>query len=114
MAVVACQTIQDVVDKSVQCCCFAENLGSWQADRLSSAEEMRFTYEEEQFPEEFFVPYVWSLAVSNTTIPWNLHAIALFQPVALSIPHADVLSDQLEQLSVDQSDSSSKRQEQQV
>lgn len=91
-----------------------ENLGSWQADRLSSPEEMRFTYEEEQFPEDFFVPYVWSLAVSSTTIPWNLHAIALFQPVATSSPHADAVSDQLEQLSVEQSNSASKAEEQQV
>ena len=95
-----------------ECGC-AEHLGSWQADRLSPPEEMRFTYEEEQFPEDFFVPYVWSLAVSSTTIPWNLHAIALFQPVAASSSHADVVSDQLEQLSVEQSNSS-KAEEQQV
>ena len=94
--------------------CFAENLGSWQADRLSPPEEMRFTYEEELFPEDFFVPYVWSLAVSSTTIPWNLHAIALFQPVASSSPHPDVVSDQLEQLSVEQSNSASKAEEHQV
>ena len=75
---------------------------------------MRFTYEEEQFPEDFFVPYVWSLAVSSTTIPWNLHAIALFQPVASVSAEANVISDQLEQLSVEQSNSANKAEEQQV
>lgn len=64
------------------CSWHAENLSSWQSDRLSKPEELRFTYEEEGTPEDFFVPYVWSLIVSSTTIPWNLHAIALFQPVA--------------------------------
>ena len=61
----------------------AESLTSWQPVRLSPPEDLRFTYEEEESPEEFFVPYIWSIVVSNTTIPWNLHAIALFQPVAL-------------------------------
>lgn len=63
--------------------CCAENLSSWQPVRLSPPEDLRFTYEEEEFPEDFFVPYVWSIVVSNTTIPWNLQAVALFQPVAL-------------------------------
>ena len=64
------------------CSWYVENLSSWQQDRLSRPEELRFTYEEEGTPEDFFVPYVWSLVVSSSTIPWNLHAIALFQPVS--------------------------------
>ncbi|KAL3152556.1 hypothetical protein ABBQ32_001583 [Trebouxia sp. C0010 RCD-2024] len=58
-----------------------ENLSSWQQGKLSKPEELRFTYEEEGTPEDFFIPYIWSLIVSSTTIPWNLHAVALFQPV---------------------------------
>ncbi len=27
------------------------------------------------------MPYVWSLVVSNTTIPWRLESIALFSPL---------------------------------
>ena len=73
---------------------------------------MRFTYEEEQSPEEFFVPYVWSLVVSSTTIPWNLHAIALFQPVTSS--NAAAATHQLEQLSIDQMNNSDKAIEQHV
>lgn len=42
--------------------------------------ELRFTYEEESSPEGFFVPYVWTLIYSNTTIPWRAQAIALFSP----------------------------------
>lgn len=75
-----------VQDAMLVCCdtCswYAENLSNWQAGRLSKPEELWFTYEEEGTPEDFFVPYVWSLIVSSSTIPWNLHAIALFQPVA--------------------------------
>lgn len=62
-----------------------EHLSTWQPVNLSPPEDLRFTYEEEEFPEEFFVPYIWSIVVSNTTIPWNLHAIALFQPVTLKL-----------------------------
>lgn len=41
---------------------------------------MRFVYEEEAAPEEFFVPYCWSLAVAATSsrlVSWNLGAAAL-------------------------------------
>lgn len=27
--------------------------------------QLRFTYEQESQPEEFFIPYVWQLAVAN-------------------------------------------------
>ncbi|KAL4457337.1 hypothetical protein ABPG75_012202, partial [Micractinium tetrahymenae] len=33
----------------------------WRRDRLRPFPELRFMYEEEASPEEFFVPYVWSL-----------------------------------------------------
>ncbi|KAL4430623.1 hypothetical protein ABPG75_005879 [Micractinium tetrahymenae] len=36
----------------------------WRRDRLRPFPELRFTYEEEASPEEFFVPYVWSLAAA--------------------------------------------------
>ena len=38
----------------------------------------RFTYEEEATPEDFFVPVVWGLVVSETLIPWQHAAISLF------------------------------------
>jgi len=38
----------------------------WRGDRLRALPEMRFVYEEEAQPEEFFVPYVWSQAVAAT------------------------------------------------
>jgi hypothetical protein len=52
----------------------------WRRDRLRAVPELRFSYEEEASPEEFFVPYVWSLAVAEPSIPWTLSAIALFSP----------------------------------
>lgn len=38
----------------------------------------RFTYEEEATPEDFFVPVVWGLVVSDSLIPWQHAAILLF------------------------------------
>ena len=40
-------------------------------------QELRFTYEEEINPEEFFVPYVWSLVCAHSGVPWNPASIAL-------------------------------------
>lgn len=55
-------------------------LQSWRSDKLRHLPEMRFVYEEEAAPEEFFVPYCWSLAVTatgNRLMNWNLGAVAL-------------------------------------
>lgn len=44
----------------------------------------RFVYEEEAQPEEFFVPYVWTLVVTTTSghlVPWNFAAISLLTPL---------------------------------
>jgi hypothetical protein len=37
---------------------------AWRGDTLRVFEQLRFTYEEEARPEEFFVPYVWGLVVA--------------------------------------------------
>lgn len=53
---------------------------SWRGDRLKHLPEMRFVYEEEAAPEEFFVPYTWSLTVAATggrLLSWNLCAVTL-------------------------------------
>lgn len=55
---------------------------AWRTDRLRPLPELRFVYEEEAHPEEFFVPYVWSLVVARSSVPWALSAIALFSAVA--------------------------------
>jgi hypothetical protein len=49
-------------------------------DGIKLFTELRFTYEEEAHPEQFFVPYVWSLVCSHSGIPWDPAAIALFTP----------------------------------
>lgn len=44
----------------------------------------RFTYEEEQDAEAFFVPLVWSMIVADTALPWRHAAIVLFTPAPAS------------------------------
>ena len=56
-------------------------LKEWRPIGLRHFPELHFTYEEESSPEDFFVPYVWTLIVTHTTIPWNSQNIALFAPV---------------------------------
>ena len=41
--------------------------------------DTKFSYDEEACPEDFFVPYAWALAVSQTPdLQWNPSSIALF------------------------------------
>lgn len=62
-------------------CLSAENLEGWPgSNSLRHVPELRFSYEEESSPEGFFVPYIWTLIFSNTTIPWKAAAVALFSP----------------------------------
>ncbi|OIW12485.1 hypothetical protein TanjilG_04649 [Lupinus angustifolius] len=58
------------------------NCRSWRGDGLKMFTQLRFTYEQESHPEEFFIPYVWQLVLSCCGITFNTGAINLF-PVDL-------------------------------
>jgi len=58
------------------------NARAWRGENIKLFTELRFTYEEEAHPEEFFVPYVWSLVCAHSGIPWDPQAIALFAPMS--------------------------------
>lgn len=52
----------------------------WPRDRLKKFPELKFKYVEEEQPEEFFIPYVWSLVYKSSTLYWNPDHIQLFRP----------------------------------
>uniref|UniRef100_A0A098M0J8 Dymeclin n=1 Tax=Hypsiglena sp. JMG-2014 TaxID=1550645 RepID=A0A098M0J8_9SAUR len=48
-------------------------------DRLRKFPELKFKYVEEEQPEEFFIPYVWSLVYNSAVaLYWNAQDIQLF------------------------------------
>ncbi|KFU85358.1 Dymeclin [Chaetura pelagica] len=48
-------------------------------DRLRKFPELKFKYVEEEQPEEFFIPYIWSLVYNSAVaLYWNPHDIQLF------------------------------------
>lgn len=52
----------------------------WPRDKLKKFPELKFKYVEEEQPEEFFIPYVWSLVYHYSDLYWNTHNIILFNP----------------------------------
>ncbi|KAG4998322.1 hypothetical protein JHK82_029106 [Glycine max] len=58
------------------------NCRSWRGDGMKMFTQLRFTYEQESHPEEFFIPYVWQLVLSRCGFSFNTGAINLF-PVDL-------------------------------
>ena len=48
------------------------------APRSQMFSELKFSYEEEERADEFFVPYVWQLVVAHSGIPWNPACISMF------------------------------------
>ncbi|XP_003740892.1 dymeclin [Galendromus occidentalis] len=52
----------------------------WSSDRLRKFPELKFRYVEETQPEEFFVPYIWSLAFSMAPVYWKTKNLILFSP----------------------------------
>lgn len=62
---------------------------SWRNDRLRPFPELKFSYEEEQSPEEFFVPLVWSLVVMHSPIPWNTVNTILLTSMLETAPSLD-------------------------
>ena len=53
--------------------CVRVHAASWRADGLRVFEPLRFTYEEEADPEEFFVPHAWAL-ILQARLPCAWHA----------------------------------------
>ncbi|XP_075243415.1 dymeclin-like isoform X2 [Convolutriloba macropyga] len=41
--------------------------------------ELKFRYCEEEAPEDFFIPYIWSIAYRNSGIFWNINFVTLFK-----------------------------------
>ncbi|XP_077245406.1 uncharacterized protein LOC143885223 [Tasmannia lanceolata] len=62
------------------------NCRSWRGDGMKMFTQLRFTYEQENHPEEFFIPYVWQLVLSCSGFSFNPGAINLF-PADLPMDH---------------------------
>ncbi|KAH9298090.1 hypothetical protein KI387_029772 [Taxus chinensis] len=62
------------------------NCRSWRGEGMKMFTQLRFTYEQELHPEEFFIPYVWQLAVSQSGLDFDHNSIHLYQtrPSALA------------------------------
>ncbi|KAG7210930.1 hypothetical protein KM043_016305 [Ampulex compressa] len=52
----------------------------WPRDRLRKFPELKFKYVEEEQPEEFFIPYVWSVVCQGALLHWSAENIKLFSP----------------------------------
>jgi len=50
----------------------------WRADRMRQMADLKFTYEQEPSPEEFFTPYIWSVVYERAAIDWASERIVLF------------------------------------
>ncbi|KAF8369494.1 hypothetical protein HHK36_032488 [Tetracentron sinense] len=72
------------------------NCRSWRGEGMKMFTQLRFTYEQENHPEEFFIPYVWQLVLSRC-FSFNPGAINLFTvdlPVEKQDVHAEEGADQ--------------------
>ncbi|XP_077354711.1 dymeclin isoform X2 [Festucalex cinctus] len=64
------ERVQEVIMKGAQ---------ALPVDRLKKFPELKFKYVEEDQPEDFFIPYVWSLVFnSGVGLHWTPHGIELF------------------------------------
>ncbi|GLV36306.1 uncharacterized protein CBL_08800 [Carabus blaptoides fortunei] len=50
----------------------------WPKDKLRKFPDLKFKYVEEDQPEEFFIPYVWSLICHGSVLHWSSENIKLF------------------------------------
>jgi hypothetical protein len=78
----------------------------WPKDMLKKFPDLRFKYVEEEDPEEFFVPYVWSVVAVSAHIWWNVDKIQLFNWVEPGA--ADEVGEEPNELVVDQLNSGSR------
>lgn len=69
------------------------NCRSWRGEGMKMFTQLRFTYEQESHPEEFFIPYVWQLVLSRCGFSFNASTINLF-PVDQPIEKQNVDSEE--------------------
>lgn len=55
-----------------------EGAVQFRRDRLKKFPELKFKYVEEESPEEFFIPYIWSLVYHSSNLYFNPSRILLF------------------------------------
>ncbi|UJR14717.1 hypothetical protein I4U23_001710 [Adineta vaga] len=48
-------------------------------DRLKKFPELKFKYVEEEQPEDFFVPYVWTLVYKSCNLYWSSESVLIFK-----------------------------------
>lgn len=58
------------------------NCRAWRGEGMKMFNQLRFTYEQESHPEEFFIPYVWQLSVSNCGFAFDSTKINLFPVIS--------------------------------
>ncbi|KAL8481656.1 hypothetical protein ACS0TY_027966 [Phlomoides rotata] len=66
---------------------------SWRGEGMKIFMQIRFTYEQESHPEEFFIPYVWQLVLSHSGFTFNPSSINLFP-----VPVCDIYVEDVEKL----------------
>jgi len=55
-----------------------EGVRQWTPDILRKFPELKFKYVEEEKPESFFIPYVWSIIYRNSGLYWSPINLTLF------------------------------------
>lgn len=53
----------------------------WPKDKLTKFPDLKFKYVEEDQPEEFFIPYVWSLVSHHSILHWSTEGSAMLSSV---------------------------------
>uniref|UniRef100_A0A0D6R327 Dymeclin n=1 Tax=Araucaria cunninghamii TaxID=56994 RepID=A0A0D6R327_ARACU len=73
------------------------NCRSWRGEGMKMFTQLRFTYEQEHQPEEFFIPYVWKLVVSQSGLDFDLDTVCLYpaKPPSEDVPADKTIDVQL-------------------
>ncbi|CAA0829092.1 Unknown protein [Striga hermonthica] len=71
------------------------NCRSWRGEGMKMFTQLRFTYEQESHPEEFFTPYVWQVVLSHSDLAFDPSSINLF-PVQVEAVNSGSMVNKLE------------------
>lgn len=56
----------------------SKGASQWSNDRLRKFQDLKFRYVEEDAPEEFFIPYVWTLVTKYGCVHFNSEIMKSF------------------------------------
>eukprot|EP00164_Ancoracysta_twista_P002062 GFYU01002715.1.p1 GENE.GFYU01002715.1~~GFYU01002715.1.p1 ORF type:complete len:719 (-),score=191.50 GFYU01002715.1:170-2326(-) len=73
-------TMEELTSEEDVMAILEEHARVWKPEQLAQFPDLKFRYEQEENPEDFFVPYCWALIINHAGVHWDKSRMQLLPP----------------------------------